>query len=270
MEFSFCFRIWWAVFLFAVLPIKMYAESLDSLHIAVLGDSNTWLGGDDCSQPRGWTAAFVRALHPASCRSYARSGATWTHTSATSCRPKAYTERLADDNVIFNQMVRMADTCRIGKQPLPDVILIAAGTNDAWFVKARPQIFARSVEEVAEIPDTVLSRREITSLCSLAEAIRFDCLWLMHKFPKAQLVLLTPMQSTAIPLQRLRAVADVIAQTAQALSLCVIRMDRESCVSAAREHKRLTFTTDGTHTTAEGARRNGCYVARKLTEILQW
>ena len=111
MEFSFCFRIWWAVFLFAVLPIRMYAESLDSLHIAVLGDSNTWLGGDDCSQPRGWTTAFVRALHPASCRSYARSGATWTHTSATSCRPKAYTERLADDNVIFNQMVRMADTC---------------------------------------------------------------------------------------------------------------------------------------------------------------
>ena len=53
------------------------------MHIVLLGDSNPFLGGDDCDKPEGWNKWFKDLAEPLSCRSYARSGATWTHTSKT-------------------------------------------------------------------------------------------------------------------------------------------------------------------------------------------
>ena len=61
------------------LATSLYAN--DSTHVAILGDSNTWLGGDQCDQPRGWNKWFKDYFAPASCRSYARSGATLTNTA---------------------------------------------------------------------------------------------------------------------------------------------------------------------------------------------
>ena len=43
-------------------------------NIVILGDSNTAIGGDDCSKSVGWNKWFRDMLSPASCRSYARSG----------------------------------------------------------------------------------------------------------------------------------------------------------------------------------------------------
>ena len=50
----------------------------------------------------------------------------------------------------------------------------------------------------------------------------------------------------------------------------MVRQDKESCVSSARERTGRCFTTDGTHTNNEGARRNGYYLANRLSAILQW
>ena len=63
--------------------------------------------------------------------------------------------------------------------------------------------------------------------------------------------MLTPSQSTAIPDLRLFAVAETIAQCGDQLSLSVVRQDKESCVSSARERTARCFTTDGTHTNIE-------------------
>ncbi|MBQ5826020.1 MAG: hypothetical protein IIW46_00885, partial [Bacteroidaceae bacterium] len=58
-------------------------NDFSNLHVVLLGDSETAIGGDQCDQPRGWNKWFAEALQPASCRSYARSGSTWTNTIRT-------------------------------------------------------------------------------------------------------------------------------------------------------------------------------------------
>ena len=78
------------------LATSLYAN--DSTHVAILGDSNTWLGGDQCDQPRGWNKWFKDYFAPASCRSYARSGATWTNTARTKRNPDEVKEVLSGED----------------------------------------------------------------------------------------------------------------------------------------------------------------------------
>ena len=85
------------------------ARAQQQLHIAILGDSNTWLGGDECDNQKGWNKWFKDILQPASCRSYARSGATWTHTTKTKRDTKENIGKLGKDNVIFNQVMRLKE-----------------------------------------------------------------------------------------------------------------------------------------------------------------
>ena len=80
-----------------------------TLHVVLLGDSNTWIGGDDCDKERGWNTWFKQLFQPASCKSYARSGATWTNTKVTKRNPKENIGNLGNDNVIYNQVVRLID-----------------------------------------------------------------------------------------------------------------------------------------------------------------
>ena len=63
-----------------VTPEMMAQQPLD---VIIFGDSNTWYGGDNCDKPRGWNKWFKDAFQPATIKSYARSGATWTNTTTT-------------------------------------------------------------------------------------------------------------------------------------------------------------------------------------------
>ena len=121
-----------------------------------------------------------------------------------------------------------------------------------------------------EAPDSLLAQRAPGNVRSLAEVVRYDCTRLMRRFPRAQIVLLTPLQSAAIPDRRLFAVAETIARCGERLSLAVVRQDKESCISSARERTARCFTTDGTHTNTAGARRNGYYLANQISTVLQW
>lgn len=233
----------------------------DSTDVVVLGDSNTWIGGDSCNLDRGWTRWFCEAFRPASCRSYARSGATWTATERTVRDVDEYTERLGDNNVIYNQVCRLLDAVRDGRQPVPSLIIIAAGTNDAWFPEARP----RALDVVGGDSDSADGRNDVPgSMLTLADAVRHCCGMLAGTFPKARIVLLTPMQSTAVSTRRIVRAGDVIEECGRRMGLTVIRQDRESCVRRKRELRRRRMTTDGTHTSAEGARLNGIMIAESL------
>ena len=172
--------------------------------------------------------------------------------------------------MVFNQIERLIDAWNRGRQPEPQLIIISAGTNDAWFPKYRPNVFDCDVAHAFEEPDSLFAQRTPNNVLSLAEVVRYDCTLLMRIFPHAQIVLLTPMQSTSIPDMRLFSVAETIAKCGDRLSLAVVRQDKESCVSSARERTARCFTTDGTHTNIEGARRNGYYLANRLSAILQW
>ena len=250
----------------ALLPRVMCAQT--SVHIAILGDSNTWLGGDECDQPKGWNYWFCKQLKPTTCHSYARSGATWTPTTATRRDVQEYTEKLGDNNVIYNQVCRLQEAVEEGRQPLPRLIIIAAGTNDAWFTQRRPHVFDIPAAEAQSLPLQNLTNRQPNEVLTLAEAVTYNCQLLQQLFPQAHLLLLTPMQSTAVPTDNIVRASDIIEACARPLQAAIVRMERESCVCREREQKQHRYTYDGTHTSEEGAHKNGDLIAQRVIQLL--
>ena len=253
-------RIYLVAMLLIAVSCRCGAEELwrrDSAEVVVLGDSNTWLGGDSCNRDRGWTRWFCEAFRPASCRSYARSGATWTTTPKTVRDVDGYTEKLGDNNVIFNQICRLADDVSAGRQARPTLVIISAGTNDAWFKAARPGALDATAAEMLS--------DGFPAMMTLAGAVSRCCGILQESYPGVRIVLLTPMQSTAVSVSDISRAGDIIEDCGRRMGLMVIRQDRDSCVKRAREQRRRCMTTDGTHTSVEGARLNGMMIARRLS-----
>lgn len=222
--------------------------------ISILGDSNTWIGGDECNKPRGWNTWFARSMPETKCYSYARSGATWTHTPLTEHNTSENIGVLGNNNVISNQVYRLIDAVNAGKQSSPDLIIIMAGTNDVWFNDKRPHAL-----------DTVYS--DSTRWMTLASAVKCNVELLRECFPTVSIALLTPMQTTAAELQKITLAGDIIERQGCEMGCNVLRMDRESCVKSELERQRKHYTTDGTHTNAEGARRNGRLVAKWINGL---
>lgn len=244
-------------------------KSHPDVNVVILGDSNTSIGGDDCTQPRGWNTWFRESFAPATCRSYARSGATWSHTVRTKADELEVTGRLSDDNVVYNQVLRLHTAWTAGNQPVPDLILIMAGTNDAWFKAERPGAYLTTVAEAFDVPaDTLLSRPAGRTL-GLTECVRRACLMLQSDFPKALIVLMTPMQTTQAPDELIRRTGDLIEGCGGRMGIPVVRMDKESVVRSTQEAQHTTYTYDGTHTSEAGARSNGLLMARRAGALLE-
>ena len=252
-------------FVLYLLPFA-FIEAQSPLHVVALGDSNTWLAGDSCTNPRGWITVFKELMRPASCHSYARSGATWTHTEATKYNPKESIEVLGDDNVIYNQVMRLREDCAAGSQPLPDLILIMAGTNDTWFSARRPKAFIQTASEVCKDTQTAYSHLQPHEVQSLAGAVRYNCELLRMLNPSACIVLITPMQATKVSEEAMRKTGDVIAECGHLLHLPVIRLD-DVGFTRKQEQQHLTYTTDGVHTNLEGARLVGETIKLKVDSL---
>ncbi|WP_288318722.1 SGNH/GDSL hydrolase family protein [Xylanibacter caecicola] len=244
-------------------------QANSNMNVVILGDSNTSIGGDACDRPQGWSKWFRDKFAPATCRSYARSGATWTNTVRTTYNTKEYTEKLSDNNVIYNQVNRLKEDCDAKRHVEPNLILIAAGTNDAWFSTSRPGVFSKTADNAFEYDGGFITGRKASDIRTLAGSVRYCCEMLMERFPDAQIILLTPMQSVAAGTDGIRRAGDIIEGCAHRMGLCVIRQDRESCVYYIREKKSARYTIDGTHTSEDGARRNGCYIANRVSAMLQ-
>ena len=238
-----------------------------AVHVVILGDSNTWIGGDDCDKPKGWNKWFAEIFKPLSCKSYARSGATWTNTASTRTNMEEDIAVLGNDNVIYNQIMRLVSACEKGQQPTPQLIIIAAGTNDAWFVKKRPGVFSKTVEQ-AFSTRSLLSRTP-NQVLTLAESVRYGCELLQQQFPQAQIILLTPLQAIQPTEANLNKACDIIEQCGRRMGLEVIRQDRECCIRRMDEMKTKRYTTDGAHTSEEGAKINGTYLAKRIGELLK-
>ncbi len=239
------------------------------VHVVILGDSNTSIGGDDCTRPRGWNTWFREYFAPATCRSYARSGATWSHTVRTKADELEVTGRLSDDNVVYNQVLRLHTAWTEGRQPAPDLILIMAGTNDAWFKSERPGAYLPTVADAFDVPADTLLARPAGSTLGLTECVRRACLMLHNDFPKALIVLMTPMQTAQAPDELIARTGDLIEGCGLRMGIPVVRMDKESVVRSAREARQTTYTYDGTHTSEAGARSNGLLLARRADALLE-
>ncbi len=216
--------------------------------IAVLGDSNSWLGGDGCDSPKGWTFYLREILQDAELRSYARSGATWSHTERTGRDSEEYSEIISDNNVILNQFLRLHQDVQASLCPSPDIIILAAGTNDAWFEsKYRPGCMA---EDDSLSPLTVEG------------AVRFGLNVVRGLYPEAYLLILTPMESTVVADASIKTVARRIENGCHNFErTTVLRMDTLSPVRSTSERRCLQYTYDGTHTSIAGAKANAQIVA---------
>ena len=234
--------------------------SARDIRYAFLGDSNTWSGGVGCTQDDSWTYWFMQQFMPASCYNYARSGATWTNTSETLRLPMDSSAVLGPQNVVFNQALRLIRSSQMG-QPAPDVILIMAGTNDAWFMAKRPDMWSMTVEEAFAVSEDQLAKMEPNQAVSLASSIRLTCETLRRAFPMADIVLLTPTQTTKAENQTISRISDIIEGCGMILGMPVVRLDGEQYISSKQESRQLTFTKDGVHTNRSGARRIGLKIA---------
>lgn len=235
--------------------------------VVMLGDSNTFIGGDDCLNPTGWNYWFAKRWPEARCRSYARSGATWTNTPSTRRNTEEYTGVLANDNVIYNQVERLVEACDQQRQAPPSIIIISAGTNDAWFNAQRPAAFTQSAADAFADSDSTLLRRQPAEVLTLAASVRYCCTLLHQRFPAARLVLVSPMQTTAAPDSLIHQAGDLIEACAHRLQALTIRLDKDSRVVSAQEARRKVYTTDGTHTSLRGAKYNGRLIADRVRGI---
>ena len=239
----------------------------EPLNVVILGDSNTWIGGDDCSQPQGWNKWFKDYFAPTTCHSYARSGATWTNTYRTKRNTLQNTDRLNDDNVIYNQVCRLREAVANGTQAEPQLIMLMAGTNDLWFAKQRPQALSLTSAKAFAEPDSVTNRRPVNQILTLAEAVRYNCKLLKDAFPQAHIILMTPMQATKIALQQLERASEIIAGCGERMGASIIRMDRDGCVRQAEELTGYRLTRDGVHTNEAGAQCVGNYVTQQVRRL---
>lgn len=240
--------------------------SARDIRYAFLGDSNTWSGGVECTKEDSWTYWFMQQMQPATCYNFARSGATWTNTSQTLRLPLDSTAVLSDQNVLFNQVVRLLQVVQQNLQPEPDVILILAGTNDAWFEAKRPGIWDMTVEDAFLIPSDKLAKMEPGEVTSLALSVRFAAETLQRAFPLAQIVLITPPQTTKTSVEKIQRVSEVIDGCGLAVGLPVIHLEGEQFISRAQEQQAFTFTKDGAHTNVQGARKIGKTIAAIVTK----
>ena len=234
--------------------------------VVLLGDSNTWLGGDDCTGVKGWGKWFAEEYRPGSIRSYARSGATWTNTANTVADTREYSEVLGDNNVIYNQVMRLVEDFEADKVAEPELVIISAGTNDAWFVNRRPRAMESHDADCLSTLD--LAGAKPSEVLTMQESVVMCCGLLRQRFPQAKIVLLTPMQTVKVSDEQIERAGDLIEISGEALGCGVIRLDKDSCVRSKDESVKKVYTYDGTHTSEQGAECNGRLVARRVCEMI--
>lgn len=238
------------------------ASAASPRKIALLGDSMTWIGGDSCQNPTGWSHYLMKSGIAESIDVYARSGATWTNTSHTKAAPSFYSEVLHDDNVVYNQVLRLISNVAEGKAAVPDCIVIFAGANDAWFSSRRPGIFNHG-NEALDIKYT--SDTDVASATSLLSSVALVCDILKQSFPSASYLIVTPLQMSKVSEETVHVVSDIIEKSAGSRGFTVLRADNNVDIKHDVESKTPKHTYDGVHTNPDGARLVAQFIIPYLT-----
>ncbi len=257
--------IFLAVFLMLLGFLYASADTITSpspkLSFALLGDSMTWIGGDSCQNPTGWSHHLKESGMAGKIDVYARSGATWTNTISTKRNTAFYSEILHDDNVVYNQTIRLiekADSC----QENPDIIILFAGANDAWFAAKRPGIYDEA--DSNEIYSLSTSPADVTSL---EGSIRLVSDILQERFPEATLLFVTPLQMSKTDAETIFRVSDIIEKVATEKGCPVLRADKDSGITHQQEASSPTYTYDGVHTNPAGAQLLGNLILNSLKKL---
>ncbi len=242
------------------------ANDLSDKNVALFGDSMTWYGGDKCNKKRGWSYHFKRIAKPKSITVYARSGATWTNTTSTNVDTDHYTEKLNDQNVIYNQVMRLLDDVNNGKKPKPDLVVMYAGANDTWFSARRPGIFDVTTEQALNAPPFADGTKP-SEVTSLAGSIRLCHDIVKKNFPDARIVFITPLEMAKASVEETTRIASIIEEMGEGLGVEVYRADKDVDIRHNVEiQKKKKYTRDGVHTNNAGAKLLGTYISSRLTK----
>lgn len=233
--------------------------------IALLGDSMTWIGGDSCQNERGWSYWLKKADIADCIDVYARSGATWTNTSKTTPDTEYYSELLDDKNTIYNQALRLIRNADKDSLASPDFIVIFAGANDAWFCYRRPGIF--DVGNLTRLQkyskDTPPSK-----VTSLRGSVCLVCDILNDRFPKAGIILITPLEMSKATPEMTEKVAHEILSAGESCGIQVLHASQNVDIRHDVEKVSCRYTSDGVHTNPAGARLLGNYIVDSLKQII--
>lgn len=247
-----------------VLAVASSLNATGGLRIALLGDSMTWIGGDSCQNPAGWSH-YLKESGLADCIDvYARSGATWTNTSNTKADTEFYSEVLHDDNVIYNQVLRLIDRIKKGPSKTPDLIIVYAGANDAWFANRRPGIF-NTQDSIARYT----FQSPAGDATTLQKSVALSCDLLKESFPDSSIILVTPIEMSKVSPDITAKVSEIIEETAQSRGIQTLRADRTVAIRHSEESATPKYTTDGVHTNAAGAYILSEFIIKHIPTNLQ-
>jgi len=221
------------------------------LNLFLLGDSITWL-----APPQSWVAYMLDRIDFKSVTNVARSGATWSHTAGTVYDITSTGGSISDDNVIWNQFNRIKAGITAGTMPVPDLIVIPAGTND----------FSRTIGSVATTftPGSSIIGNAANTILSVTDAVRYDVELMLAEWPNVQIILVTPIQRGISDNTTIRNIADAIEGCADRLALECIRMDKHSGIYGYNEISSHIFLYDGLHPNSVGAPKMGKRMAAEL------
>lgn len=245
----------------AAIAFSALTAAGDGQRVALLGDSMTWIGGDSCQNETGWSHWLKASGFADTIAVYARSGATWTNTIYTRRDASFYSEKLHDDNVIYNQALRLTQAVKSGTATLPDLAVIFAGANDAWFADRRPGIFSGS-DSVAPYS----SDSQPSEATTLQKSVSLVCDLLRQQLPGCEIVLVTPLEMSKASPEVTATVSEIIENAGQSRAIKVLRADSNISIRHKQEALKPTFTYDGVHTNAMGAKMVADYIISSLQQ----
>lgn len=164
---------------------------------------------------------------------------------------------LDNDNVVYNQALRLISDVSNGRTGSPDCIVVFAGANDAWFSARRPGIFD---EDKSHLDKKYSIDSQVSSATSLLSSVALVCDILQQSFPSAYFIIVTPIQMSKVSADNIFKVSDTIEKAAVSRGCSVLRADKYVDIRHEVESKKLKYTYDGVHTNPEGARLIAKYI----------
>ena len=230
--------------------------------VALLGDSMTWIGGNDCEKETGWSHYLKEAFPSATIDMYARSGATWTNTRMTKGNVKAYSVVLDNENVLYNQILRLINASSSNPHKTPDLIILFAGANDALYERRRPGLFNEKA-----LPEGSVENCKPFNYTTLSSSVELGCRLLKSHFPDSRIILVTPVEMSRVLPSKINRVGDVIEKTGAKLGIEVLRADKNVDIRHEEEKtKPYKNTYDGIHSNPAGARLIANYIIENLSQ----
>ena len=221
-------------------------------NVVLFGDSIT-----DTKVNGEWVKQIINYAKFNSLTNYGRGYCTFTFKNDTEKNTTDTSNSNVGNNVIWNQYNRMVEDINNGKTPLPDCIIILAGTNDA--------IQTKTIGEVDSVFNNSAQSTDVKTLTNLCASIRYVCELIMVNYPNTQIILATPLQmkdynktSQAI------LVRNAIISCANKMGIKTIDQTYESGIYAYTENVRPKFLSDGVHLTAEGGKKVAQFLAREF------